>query len=137
MTLIADLLAENALLEVLDFNGSLIGAATSSLAAAISPGTMPLTTLRLAENGINVALGVELVEAIAAGAPMLRELDLSGNPLCGVEEGGLDEFSVDCVHALCDWLLGDGVVLHCLSLMDIALCGQARLVVLFLIKRRR
>jgi hypothetical protein len=49
---------------------------------------MPLATLQLAENRISVAQAVELVAAVRMGAPFLKELDLSGNPVCGVEGGG-------------------------------------------------
>ena len=107
---------------------------------------MPLVTLQLAENNISVAQAVELVGALRAGAPHLKELDLSGNPVCGVEEGGKDEFSTELVEALCAWLQeqgqaqeqgqrqpqgqgprrAEGPGLTSLSLVDVALCGQAR-----------
>ena len=64
--------------------------------------------------------------ALRTGAPSLRELDLSGNPVCGVEEGGTDEFSTELVEALCAWLQEEGTGLTSLSLVDVALCGQAR-----------
>ena len=111
---------------------------------------MPLVTLQLAENNISVAQAVELVGALRAGAPHLKELDLSGNPVCGVEEGGKDEFSTELVEALCAWLQeqgqaqaqeqaqaqaqaqgqgprrAEGPGLTSLSLVDVALCGQVR-----------
>ena len=87
---------------------------------------MPLATLQLAENNISVAHAVELVGALRAGAPSLRELDLSGNPVCGVEEGGKDEFSTELVEALCAWVQEEGTALTSLSLVDVALCGLAR-----------
>ena len=115
---------------------------------------MPLVTLQLAENNISVAQAVELVGALRAGAPHLKELDLSGNPVCGVEEGGKDEFSTELVEALCAWLQeqgqaqaqaqeqgqaqaqgqaqgqgprrAEGSGLTSLSLVDVALCGQVR-----------
>ena len=79
---------------------------------------MPLATLQLAENNISVAQAVELVGALRTGAPGLKELDLSGNPVCGVEEGGKDEFSTDLVEALCAWLQEEGTSLTSLSLAD-------------------
>ena len=46
--------------------------------------------------------------------------------MCGVEEGGKDEFSTELVEALCAWLQSEGTALTSLSLVDVALCGQAR-----------
>ena len=125
VTLIAQLLAENTHLELLDLNSSGVGGGLGEVAAAIARNAMPLTALHLAENGLSVALSVELVHALRAGAPQLTDLDLSGNPLCGVEEGGKDEYSTELIETLCGWI-ADGAALLSLSLIDVALCGLAR-----------
>lgn len=65
---------------------------------ALAPGS------HCSQNGISVAKGIELVGALAAGAPHLAQLDLSGNPICGVQpaaDGGQDDFSSGCIEALC------------------------------------
>ena len=126
VALIASLIAENTLLETLELSSSAVGDCISRISAAISRGTMPLATLQLAENAISVDLAIELVHALRAGAPLLSELDLSGNPLCGVEEGsGVDDFSPAFIEVLCGWLQADSP-LSALTLVDVALCGQAR-----------
>ena len=109
----------------------MIGSGAAWLADALSRRSMPLTLLHLAENNIDVAHGVALVKALREGTPSLTELDLSANPLCGVEEGGRDDFTVAFVDALCGLLGGGGGAsaappLAILSLADVALCGQAR-----------
>ena len=125
MTLIAQLLAENTHLELLDFNSSMIGPAIGEIASSIRRRAMPLTALHLAENSITVPLAVELVNALREDALQLTDLDLSGNPLCGVEEGGKDEYTTEVLETLCAWM-ADGAALLSLSLVDVALCGLAR-----------
>ena len=51
---------------------------------------------------------------------------LPPSQVCGVEEGGKDDFSPELVEALCAWLQEVGAGLTSLSLVDVALCGQAR-----------
>ena len=85
---------------------------------------MPLCTLHLAENAISVDLAVEPVLALRREFA-LTDLDLSGNPLLGVEEGGRDEYTTRFVEALCGWLQ-DGVPLRTIMLVDVALCGLKR-----------
>ena len=55
-------------------------------------------------------------------------LDLSQNPICGVEEaldGGRDEYDTRCIEALAAWLTGP-CQLQELYLVDVALCGRAK-----------
>ena len=125
MTLIAQLLGENSLLETLELSSSAIGVGVSSISSAIARGRMPLTTLHLAENNLTPHLAIELIGALRAGAPGLLELDLSSNPICGVEEGGADEFTPSFVEVLCSWLQ-EAPALSSLLMIDVALCGQAR-----------
>ena len=119
------LLAENTQLELLDFHSSTVGATITEIANSIRCRTMPLSALHLAENAITVPLAVDLVAALRQGAPQLSDLDLSGNPLCGVEEGGKDEYTTEVLETLCAWM-ADGASLLSLSLVDVALCGLAR-----------
>jgi hypothetical protein len=121
VTLIAQLLSENTSLELLDLNSSGISGGLSEIASAIAARAMPLTALHLGENGLSAAHTIELVHALRTGAPQLTDLDLSGNPLCGVEEGGRDEYSTEAIETLCSWI-ADGAALLSLSLVDVALC---------------
>ena len=109
--LMTAMLAENSRLESLQLTGSMIGRRRRvARRRASSRRSMPLTLLHLAENNIDVAHGVALVKALREGTPSLTELDLSANPLCGVEEGGRDDFTVAFVDALCGLLGGSGVL---------------------------
>ena len=65
------------------------------------------------------------MHALREGAPNLTDLDLSGNPLLGVEEGGKDEYTTEFIETLCAWMQ-DGARLLSLQLVDVALCGLAR-----------
>lgn len=119
------MLSQNSHVQTLDFNSSSIGLGLSRIATAIRQKVMPLVTLLLAENQIAVALAVELVHALRDGAPTLTDLDLSGNPVLGVEEGGKDEYTTEFIDELCAWMQ-EGSKLSVLQLVDVALCGLAR-----------
>ena len=132
LRVIADLMQKNRLLCDLCLSGARLRDGVSWLSSAISLGVMPLTKLWLEDNAISVLKGVELVRALAAGAPQLQLLDLSSNPICGVEpavDGGRDDFSSTCIEALCDLLRGaegEPCQLSELRLVDVALCGRAK-----------
>ena len=44
------------------------------------------------------------MHALREGAHGLTDLDMSGNPLCGVEEGGKDEYTTEFIETLCAWM---------------------------------
>ena len=146
LRVLIDLLSSNEHLAEICFTGARVRDQLEWLSSAIALGKLPLTKLLLADNGISVAQGVRLIEALRIGAPQLLVLDLSLNPICGVEEaldGGRNEFDTTCIEALRDYLLpgsggGNGRVdghegggricsgCHAseLHLVGIALCGS-------------
>ena len=142
LRVLVDLLEENDHLEELCFTGARVRDHLRWLSNVIVNGRLPLLKLLLADNGISVAQGVHLIEALQVGAPQLQMLSLSMNPVCGVEDvidGGRDEYDISCIEALCEWLQGGreraegGEVaagrrsqLTELHLVDVALCGRAK-----------
>lgn len=128
LRVLVDLLAENEQLEEICFTGARVRENLSWISQTISPGRMPLVKLLLADNGISVQQGISLIKALRAGAGQLQVLDLSLNPICGVEEaldGGHDEFDSACIEALAEWVTG-ACQLQELHLVDVALCGRAK-----------
>ena len=115
LRLVADLIGYNTSLTQLRMDKAQIGDKVMRLIPCF--GTLPLKVLSLVANSISAQHGSELIQALPS---QLEYLDLSDNPICGVDDNGKDEFTTECVEKLTRLER-----LEELKLARIALCGRS------------